>query len=520
MTRSSRSSGSPLANRWSWLGALLVCLLLTLPTARWIQGDNIKGDATQNVTLAYALYDRGAFTMDHSPEHIGRDLPTNFREPLPPAVTAVYLHMLDAAGVPFTLSSLHAGEHTRLVKLVNLFWVYLALLGSWALVHRFTGSHRWALAASGLCFVFYFNGGYTVNSMYTELPTAAALLWLSWALLGAQARPSAGRWVLAGLIIGALCLIKALFLYVAPPLAVLIAWGSAVRGRWLPAWRPFLGALVPLLLGTLIVAGPWMVRNQIHFDSPQLTQGRSGWVLYKRALLNEMSADEFRRGFTVWGPQMYRDLVAGTPLAIQESDLKTWNGSLRRLFYGKSEFMENDLLAQGTGDPDRAVSLYRKTSALYVKLEGIFKQAGHPYPEFAGDQVMQKEALRRIAADPWAHLRMSTLMFWRGMWCFSPHIELPPLQKWYHKRTVVEPLNLLCMLALLGLTAAGLLRRRADCMALTLPVMGMLGLYTALSQNLPRFFAPAQPFMLLSLLLLVWLLLNRHKPDASPILRV
>lgn len=520
MTQPSQPAKPPQANRRGWLVALLVCLLLTLPTARWIQGNSIMGDATQNITLAHSLYDRGVFTLDHLPNHIHRNLPTHFREPLPPAVTAIYLHVLDAAGVPFTLSSLHAGAHTRLVKLVNLFWVYLALLGGWALVHRFTGSHRWALAASGLCFVFYFNSGDAVNSLYTELPTATALLWLSWALLRAQARPSVGRWMVAGFILGALCLIKALFLYVAPPLALFMAWSSSAQDRWLPAWRPFLSASTPLLLGTLIVAGPWMVRNQIHFGSHQLTQGRSGWVLYKRALLNEMSADEFRRGFTLWGPQMYRKIVAGTSLAVHERDLTTWNGSLRRLFYGKSEFMENDFQAQHTGDPDRAVTLYRKTSALYVKLAGIFKRTGHPFPAVAGDQVMQTEALRRIASDPWAHLRMSTLMFWRGMWCFSPHIELPLLEKWHHKQALVELLNLLGMLVLLLLTAVGFLRRRADVMALTLPVMGMLGLYTALSQNLPRFFTPAQPFMLLSLLLMVWLRLNRHKFDPLPKLNV
>jgi hypothetical protein len=70
------------------------------------------------------------------------------------------------------------------------------------------------------------------------------------------------------------------------------------------------------------------------------------------------------------------------------------------------------------------------------------------------------------------------------------------------------------MLALLICFAYALIRRNVRLLAFTvLPVL-MMAFYTLLSQNLPRFFAPAQPMMLMAVLLLLFFPL-RSRPARS-----
>lgn len=493
--------------KWWWGFMLIACLAMTLPTAKLIQNDSIKGDATQSLAIAYSLYTDGSFAID-GPPHNGL---TNFREPLPPMVTAIYLKLFEKVNTPYTLKSLQGGEHARFVKMQNLLWVFLGLIGTWLLFNAMISSRARLAGAlpTFVVFVFYFNSVYTINTLYTELNTAVMLIWLSLLLVKALQTPSLTRWLGIGLLLGMLSLTKALFVYVAPVLIIFLWIFNAVKTNRPEKIPRVATASAVMFLGMAILVAPWMVRNQILFGSPQLTEGRSGWVLYKRALLNDMSDDEFTRGFTLWGPRIYQDLVSNTSLDLKPEEVKTWNGPLRRLYYGRSEFTANDLEAQKKGAPEQAVTLYRKTSAVYVQLERIFERAGYPNPIYAGDKVMQTVALERIAANPFGHLKMSVLMFWRGIWCFSPFIDLPPLETTDQKRYLVEALNLLSILSLFYFFFHGLVRGKFAWIALATPSILMMAFYTLLSQNLPRFFVPAQPLMMLSLMLTITQIFDR-----------
>lgn len=480
-------------SHWLWV---LLCLGLSLSTLRWVRDDSIVGDATQNLIIAYSLFERGDFSQDMGPARFTHSVPSDFREPVPPALTAVWLRGLRAFGVPFTLDSLHHGEHTRLVKAVNMVWVFGTLLAAWLLVWRLTRSRAWAFAAVVLIWLGFLNSPDAVDSLYTELPAACGLLWLSWALLRAVQQRGRLLWAQAGVVLGVLCLIKAVFLYLVPLLALLAVFGEAA-GRW----RQRLVSMALLVLGALLVVLPWMARNAVQIGSFQLTQGRSGWVLYKRAMLNQMNADEYRRAFTLWGPNFYQNAVKGSSLDIAPQDLRSRDGPLRRLYIGPSDFQASDFQAQATGRPEQAVTFYRQTSARYMQLRYQFEAAGAAFPDYAGDATMQREAWQMIRAHPWAHLRLVPLMLWRGMWCVSARGGLPGWADGPGKTGFFEGLNLAAVLALFGTGLAAVVRRRPDGLALTLPALGMLGAYTLLSQNLPRFFEPAVPVMLIVLLL-------------------
>ena len=150
-----------------------------------------------------------------------------------------------------------------------------------------------------------------------------------------------------------------------------------------------------------------------------------------------------------------------------------------------------------------------KAAAVHSQLTHIFEQAGHAHPKLAADRVMQKVALSQIAQHPLAHLKVSLLLFWRGFWCFSPSTDIPGMQTSSQRGAVVAILNVAAGLALLGVFGWGLLRRQPVIILMTAMPVLMMMLYTLLTQNLPRFFSPAVPAMLMSLIWLCTAMLRR-----------
>lgn len=487
-----------------WLAMLLIAGWWTVLAAQQISTANIKGDAAQNLEIAINLARQGKFAIHGAP--------TDLREPLPIAVVA--LHILASGREPgqITMRDLRGGESARFVKLHNMGWVFLGLVGTWLLFNELTETRWWGGLAAGASFLFFFNNAYVVDSLYTELHTGVLMIVIAWLMLLASRRQSGPLWLAAGVGMGLLCLTKSAFLYVTlvtiALMAVVMLWQR--KGIHRPWFAAFL-----MTLGLTCTIAPWMIRNQLLFDSPQISAGRGGWVLYKRALLNQMTDEEFKLAFALFGPRLYLNLVSGTSLAITPEDHKMRSGRISRLYAGGSEFSSEDMLAQSRGEPERAISLYRKTSALHVKLSREMKQAGHPHPELAADQKMQAMAIRMIAENPLAHLKLTSLMFWRGTWSFPPQLDIPLLPEGRWRAVFIESLNAVAMLALLVCFAYALIRRNVRLLAFTvLPVL-MMAFYTLLSQNLPRFFAPAQPMMLMAVLLLLFFALRSRLERAS-----
>ncbi|PPD31406.1 MAG: hypothetical protein CTY21_12125 [Methylomonas sp.] len=506
------STPAAMLNRFWWAGLLLICLLLTLLSARQISTDNIKGDALQNLDIALALHHHQTFAR------ITEDglKPTNLREPFPIMLTAAYLTLSGKDENYLKIGNLRAGEPARFVKLHNLAWVFFGLIASWLLFSEITNNRFAGLLSVGGCFLFFFNNPYIVDSLYTELAAGVLLLWVAWSLMKALRKNGSAQWIVVGMVMGLLCLTKSAFLYIAPPVILLIAFWSRTQNNAAPQPRSKDRIVRALLMGigVLVMVAPWMYRNQMVFESAQITSGRSGWVLYKRALLNQMSDEEFRGAFSLFGPTLYRDLVKGTSLEVKVEDVKLKSGRLSRLYSGLSEYSRDDLRAQSRGEPENAVSLYRKTSALHVKLTKRMEQEGQRHPSLAADRLMQTQGMAMIMDDPVRHLTMSSLMLWRGFWNIPPQLDIPLLNNSRHKTKIIELLNLFMGISLFAVFIFSFMKRNGALLALTATPVLMIMFYTFLSQNIPRFFAPAHPIMVISVLVILHCIYARSRAKA------
>src|SRR5690625_7888999 len=76
--------------------------------------------------MAYNLYKHGVLSVDLE-EDAGQLSPSNQREPFPPVITALFMHLHPGIDQSMTYASLANGVHTEKVKQVNLFLIALLI---------------------------------------------------------------------------------------------------------------------------------------------------------------------------------------------------------------------------------------------------------------------------------------------------------------------------------------------------------------------------------------------------------
>lgn len=511
-------SATRLVVLWSrhaiWL-ALLLASVLAWHSTRHAAEDSIKADGRQNLTIAFNLAERGEFSGSKRTEAAK---PSNFREPLPIWVVAAYLKAFALPVQPvLTADDLFKGPNAAHIKRHNAGWVFLGFLGCWLLFHALTGSHLGALLSSLVIHVLLLDLPYLVNTLYTELAASVLLIWCTWLLVRAFDSQQRRYWLLAGVLFGLLALTKGIFLYAAiASLPFIVLAQLYRRGEFRSRVSHALQTAALVAAGLAVTVAPWMARNWVYFGSLQITEGRGGWVLYKRHLLNNMTPEEYKGGFFYYGPGIFRELVAGTSWAISAEDVGKVGGKVSRLHIGGSEFKDSDFVAQRTGQPDMAVTYYRKASAKARELQKHYASLGHPQPAIQADHDMQAIGMAGIRQELGSHLKVTVLMAWRGFWSFPPRMFLPFEPDRALAQRTLEWLNLVSGLALYAVFLSGLLLRKPRWLLFAVPAMSMLALYALLTQSMARFTVPANPLMLMALFVLLHAAWHRWAPRSRP----
>lgn len=114
------------------------------------------------------------------------------------------------------------------------------------------------------------------QGMLMSEPLAATLLsWAILAILWARDQAALWRWLLPGLLLGALALTRPEYLAVAFLLAVVVfAWDARA------SWRRSLAQAAVLLAGLVLVVAPWTARNAVALDRFVPISTGGGQVLY------------------------------------------------------------------------------------------------------------------------------------------------------------------------------------------------------------------------------------------------
>lgn len=458
----------------------------------------IMKDARQNLAAGFNLNTWGVFSIE-APD-TGPPSPDNYREPVVPAAAALFMRLHPAFPAATDFEQVADGSLCREVKRVNLVWAFLVLLGAAALTVELTRSTISAFLSCVLILLVFLRNPEHIDTLYTEIPTAAVMLWTSLLLVRSVRTGRAGSFFRAGLAFGFLCLTKAVFLYLTPLVVPLVFFCSAPVAQK-KIIRAFAFCAV-FSLGSAVAVGPWMLRNYMHFGSATLAQ-RGGTVLYGRMLRNTMTMDEVVSALYLWGPGAYQKLVRTTFFDRSPEDFEYGGRGARLNRSADSGFAHRDEEAEQVGRPEDAISFHSRSRAERVRVIRHFASLGYVNPELAADDHLKRAARQWIVQHPFRHAFMTLVFAWRGIWCF-------------YGGGIFTALNALCAAAFLALTVYGPLAGRPRitlCMAL--PFL-MLFFNAFFSHNLSRYSAPAIPYMILSLCVVLCLVMQRPAHTDNP----
>lgn len=180
-------------------------------------------------------------------------------------------------GVPLLTGGfyeLSGGVHERSARLVLALIGSLAVLFAYLIGRRLSGPFAGLIAAAA---VAIYPALLEYQGMLMSEPLAATLLSGSvlailWA---ADADHSRVRWLVPGLLLGALALTRPEYLAISALLAVVV---FARRGR--DGWHECLPQALILLLGLVLVVAPWTIRNAVVLDRFVPVSTGGGQVLF------------------------------------------------------------------------------------------------------------------------------------------------------------------------------------------------------------------------------------------------
>src|SRR5262249_52540269 len=147
----------------------------------------------------------------------------------------------------------------------------------------------------------------TTDSLFTDMHGAALLVVAAGALAVATTSARPRHYAAAGALFGLLTLTKATFLYVSLlMMPLLFAFHWAVGDARARSAR--LIAVTWMVVTYGLVVGPWILRNFIEVGALNVAD-RGGVVLLGRAAMDNMSSEEFRGAFYVWGDPRLQPII-------------------------------------------------------------------------------------------------------------------------------------------------------------------------------------------------------------------
>ena len=352
----------PRLRLWDMVLLVVLCLATLLYAAGNLPLKSATGDGRENLEMGIWLA--------HEPDRAGYS-----REPLVPAVIATiilaqrvfgYEPAAPGCGNRKLTDTPRCRSAYAPYRILNVVFVLVAGVGVFFLCQWYA-KVRWLPSVAFLLVTQSLIGALNFDRFYTEVPAAALLVMVSCLNVLTLVRRRVFYSALLGLILAALVLTKTVFLYFWP-----LVIGGLVASDLL---QRTLGRHTVLLVGVFLIAhflpiGGWMARNFILFDDFSIVN-MDAWrvkqVLVYRTAYNSMRGDEFAAGFWYYTPYK-RDL------------------GVSKHSYGRLE----------VSNPDG------------------FRQAnrGSASPDFDAETGRLRA---KMLADPWRHLKISTLMAWRGL---------------------------------------------------------------------------------------------------------
>ncbi|MDX6624496.1 MAG: hypothetical protein QOE75_2428 [Solirubrobacterales bacterium] len=234
-------------------------------------------------------------------------------------------------GLPLFVAGLYVvtgGEHEQLARVVLALVGSLAVLFTYLIGRRLAGPpdrppRAGAAGLVGALAVAVYPAFLEYGGMLMSEPLAATLLsggvlamFWAWDAVRESGAVAWKRWLLAGLALGALTLVRPEYLGVGVLLAIVVFASGAYRLAFVNqrvtdvtgvgGWRRWLGAAALVLAGMAVVIVPWTVRNAVAMDRFVPISTGGGQVLYAGTYLpSDGDPEKVGAGVVAENPELF-----------------------------------------------------------------------------------------------------------------------------------------------------------------------------------------------------------------------
>ncbi len=467
--------------KFSFFLPLFVIIVLCINTVMQINQLELIGDGVDNFKLSYHLAKNGVMSTGNVDAQ-QKLMPSNAREPFPILLSALWIKSIPALAQENSPQALKKGKKFILLKLQNIIYIAILLVGIYFLSHEIFKKiliKPINIIASTLVLLLCYACIHTlfVNNLLTEFHAEMLIVWFIWCWLRAWETQKNTDYIIAGLLLGALILTKAAFMYIAMvSLLFFTLWLTLVKTQRTIILQHFL---------ILIVAGltvfPWFARNYVQLGVWEHTQ-RGPVVLLVRAYKNAMSHEEFKGAFYAYAPASLKNSMSKIT-GFNEED-RLIGGRLQRL----TRVFTTDFLFRDAGNENAAISYYIKATTHHQNVHLAFKNKNiNPIKaRILADESVKNEALNKINNNIPAHLKAALVFAWRGAWpCntvdgrWSSAMKKQPMWQ--------ELLPFLGLLAMFYYFASGLISKNVSHVILCMLGVSSFTFYALATHFLPRY---------------------------------
>lgn len=508
-------------------GEIVFIVVLSLFLNIKITESPLVVDSNQYLLFSYHLYANNCFSMDYQYAYTsGGDniqgnipAPSHYFEPLVPCVTSLFMRINPLYNPQWSFQDLQAGYPAKVVKMVNVFWGMVLLLGvyfasnalfSYVYLKQNGGKRACVplplLITLGI-WIWLFMTPY-IDRLLSEVPAMGLLTFTCFFAFKCITTPKKHYFIGLGVSWGLLTLTKAVFFYLFPLYVVFLLF-CILKTQKRKTQDVFL-----CCFAFSVLVFPWMIRNYIVLNDFTIAE-RGGETLYMRALKNNMTNKEILGAFYIWTPIEYRE-KAGKILGFSKKDM-CLGGRCVRLNREKSDFTPVSAWAISTGQPEQAMTFYSAVYALKTQLNKKYMDQGI-YDEYQRNVLVDQNLKRRgtflLFKSPFRHIVMTVPFFYRGIWGIAGLGRMGPIitlrtvsdcdgyeknTRSFLEKTLFFFFFLCLVVSFFGVCFYSFFLLKYEYIAFVLPVFLMIGSLAFLTHNLPRYNLPAFPIAVLSI---------------------
>lgn len=459
---------------------IIFIIITTLSIASTAHDKPPSSDDHHYVLMGYNFQKYGTISLEDG--DIADPEPTAFREPGYPVYLAICI-FLNPGLRNMDLEELYSGG-LRTLRLSQIPLVIITAIFVMFIIYSFTGSYLLAYIA------MFLTGASEVmatisNHLLSENLAALLIVLVSLSLYKIFKTGRMAYFIMLGISMGALVLTKAIFIYLAYILIMIIL--ILLFRKYRAVWKRFLAGIFLFLFIYFAIMGGWMFRNYKHFNEFTVTN-KSGIVLYYRSVLDTMTRKEYLASFIYWLPG--------------EGTRKT----LLDRFFDEEDYSNLDRKDE---------SGYRQgAKKVFAEMQDSYIQQGYGEQEsvLLADKEMRQAALQRIIRDPLRHILATIPIAWKGTFIETGYSFMLRNPNWFilQLRSVVF-LNIFLFFCFFYVIVYSIVKKKWAISLFFLTPFYLFFMHSFMTHNKARYNYPLIPLMIIAAVLLAHYFIQIYK---------